>query len=166
MRKSALWIIIVICCIGVTGCAKINPFSPEVQQRINNQDGEIDELKTIQNGINAEIGKVKNDNQILDSQLKDMQQGLLNLKLSSNENSGIQILQGDGALILVFSIIVVGMILAYQYSEMKKNEKVANMLAEIITRNNDENQIEEVFKACMYTDVEESVYKLMSKHQK
>jgi len=146
------------------GCGNL---SPQQDQQIDNQNGKIEELKNIQNGINAEIGKLRQEQNIANSTLKDVQTGVVNLKatLSSNENSGIQILQGDGALIFVFSIIVIGMIL-YHYRDLyKKNEKAANILAQQIASQRNPHADEAVFQAAMYTNVEKEVYHLMTKHQ-
>tara|TARA_Y100000034_G_scaffold43496_3_gene53108 strand:+ start:28938 stop:29447 length:510 start_codon:yes stop_codon:yes gene_type:complete len=151
--------------LSLAGCGNL---SPRQDQRIDNQDGQIEELKNIQNGINAEVGKLRQESEITNSTLKDVQTGMVNFqaKLSSNENSGIQILQGDGALILVFAIAVVGMLLFHYRRLYKKNEKAADLLAQQITNKGDPYLDDVVFSAAMHTDVEAEVYHLMTKHQK
>ena len=101
--------VLILTLLFFSGCG----FSP--RNRLNNQDGQIDELKNNQNGLMSEIGGLKQQSEITDSQLKEVQQGYLNIqnKLSSNENSGVQILQGDGALFLVFATIVICSILYF-----------------------------------------------------
>jgi len=157
-------LIITLCCLTFSGCGNL---SPRLDNDINNSNGEIEELKNIQNGINLELGKLRQNDEITNSQLKDVQKGLLNFnaRLSSNENSGIQILQGDGALILVFAIITIGMILKHYRDLYKKNEKAATILAQQIANKNDPDLEEVVFQAALYTDVEKEVYNLMTKNK-
>jgi hypothetical protein len=151
--------------LSLVGCGNL---SPQQDQRIENQGGEIEELKNIQNGINSEIGKLHQDSEITNSTLKEVQTGMVNFnaKLSSNENSGVQILQGDGALILIFAIAVVGMLLFHYRSLSKKHEKAADLLAQQITNRGDPYLEDIVFAAAMHTDVEKEVYHLITKHQK
>jgi hypothetical protein len=119
----------------ISGCSN---FSPRSQQRINNPNGKIEEIKSNQNGIIAEIGKLKQNTDILGSQLKEVQNGLINIssKLSDNENSGVQILQGDGALILVFAIATIAMILWHR-NKIAEKEKTISILAKEVTNIND-----------------------------
>jgi len=118
-----------------TGCS-VSPFSPRNQQRINN-GGKIDEIKSNQNGIMAEVGKLKQDVQLMNSKLKEVQNGLININsaISRNENSGVQILQGDGSLILVFSVIVFGGMLWYRARAIN-SEKSLNIMAKQVTKYN------------------------------
>lgn len=123
---------------SITGCANVSPFSPKNPQKINNQ-GKIEEIKSNQNGIMAEIGKLKQDAQILESQLKEIQSGLININsaMSRNENSGIQILQGDGSLILVFALVTVGMLLLWYRNRAVTSEKNLFIMArEVVKFNN------------------------------
>lgn len=163
--KNLITLFVLGLSLSLAGCGNL---SPQQEQRINNQDGEIEELKNIQNGINSEIGKLRQESEITNSTLKEVQQGMVNFnaKLSSNENSGIQILQGDGALILIFGIAVVAMLLYHYRSLYKKNEKAANLMAQQIVNRGDPYLDDVVFQAAMYTDVEKEVYNLMTKHQK
>lgn len=124
--------------LSITGCANVSPFSPKNPQKINNQ-GKIEEIKSNQNGIMAEIGKLKQDAQILDSQLKEIQSGLVNINsaISRNENNGVQILQGDGSLILVFALVTVGMLLLWYRNRAVISEKNLSIMAkEVVKFNN------------------------------
>lgn len=151
--------------LSLAGCGNL---SPRLQNEIDNQNGQIEELKNIQNGMNLELGKIRQESEITNSTLEEVQNGMLNFnaKLSSNENSGVQILQGDGALILVFAIAVVAMLLFHYRKLYKKNEKAADLLAQQITNKCDPYLEDVVFQAAMHTDVETEVYHLMTKHQK
>ena len=144
----------------VTGCGN---FSPINRQRINNQ-GSIEDIRSNQNGIMAEIGKLKQDAQILNSQLKEIQNGLVNVNaiLSKNENSGIQILQGDGALILVFSITTLGMILFYR-SKTIQSEKNLDILAKEITKINDAELNDKILQKAVEKGTAKSMLKTLQR---
>lgn len=145
----------------IAGCQN---FSPRMQPEINNPGGKIDEISNNQNGIMAEIGKLKQETQLLNSQLKEVQNGLLNLNLalSRNENSGVQILQGDGALIFVYSLAVVGMLLYWYRDRAIKSEKAAELLATEITKLNDPFLNDNVLRSAMKQDCEQHVYRLLT----
>lgn len=128
---KSLSIITFIAILSIAGCAN---FSPRNRQNINNNQGEI---KNNQQGFMLELGKLKQDTEILNSKLKEIQQGLININsaISRNENNGVQILQGDGALILVFSLSVLCFIF---FTKNKQNEKTLKMLTnKIVEQNND-----------------------------
>jgi len=149
----------------VSGC---NNLSPRLEEQIDNQNGKIDEIRSVQNGISTELGNLRADNEITDSELEALQQGWVNLnaRLSSNDNSGIQILQGDGALIMIFSLAIVGMLLWHYRDKSKKSEKVAEILAQEIVSKKDPALEDKVFLAARHTSVEANVYHLMVKAQK
>ena len=149
----------------VSGC---NNLSPRLEEQIDNQNGKIDEIRRVQNGISTELGNLRADNEITDSELEALQQGWVNLnaRLSSNDNSGIQILQGDGALIMIFSLAIVGMLLWHYRDKSKKSEKVAEILAQEIVSKKDPALEDKVFLAARHTSVEANVYHLMVKAQK
>jgi len=95
--------------------------------------------------------------------VKNMQQGLIN---SNNDNSGIQIFQGDGGLIVGFSIMVIGILAVFHYRSMaRKNKKAAEILAQQIAIYDDVGLDNEVFLAAMNTNVEEDVYHIMVSQQ-
>lgn len=161
--KSFLGIII-LSFLFFTGCAKISPFNPELKQKIENQNGEIEDIKNNQNGLMLELGKVRNENELQARDIRDAQQGLVNLK--GNENSGIQILQGDGALILIFALGTIGMMLVFYYrTKYIKSEKTTEILAQQIALYNDADLDDKVFMAALNTDVESNIYHTMVKSQ-
>lgn len=156
------WIFIVILFIFSQGCAN---FNPRMNPRINNKDGNIEEIKNNQNGVMAEIGKLKQEAEIQNSKLDEVQNGLLNLNasVSRNENSGIQILQGDGALILVFSLAVIAMIL-YWYRERAINgEKTVAIMSKEIAKFNDAELNDNILKAAMLENKEIYVLNILKK---
>jgi len=140
------------------GCGNLSPRG-ELDNRIENSEGEIgslqQELKELQNSINAEIGNIRTNAE----NIQNMQTGILNL---NRENSGIQILQGDGPLVVVFALGAIFLLLAFYYREKsKKSEKVADILAEEVVRENNVNLEDEVFRAAIHGGVEKEVLKII-----
>ena len=95
-----------------------------------------------------------------------MQQGFLNLNAAGvrNENKGIQILQGDGALIMVFSIIALGMFLLYYKNKSDKSEKIANILAEEVMLANDPIINDNILRSARFTPLEKPIFEIMKKN--
>lgn len=153
-----------ICMVATSGCASI---SPRNNPKINNQNGKIDEIKNNQNGIMADIGKLKQDAEIQNSKLKEVQNGLLNLNaaVSRNENSGVQILQGDGALIMVFSLAVIGMLLYWYRDRAVTSEKAADLMAKEIAKFNDPSLNDNILRSAMHKDLEKHIFGLLSKNR-
>lgn len=120
--------------LSISGCAN---FSPRNKQNINNQQGEVGDIQNNQQGFLLELGKMKQEIDIIGSKLKEVQEGLVNINaaVSRNENTGIQILQGDGSLFLVFSCAVLAFIYYYKNRE---NEKLLKTLANKIVEQNNE----------------------------
>lgn len=145
------------------GCGNL---SPRQQQEIDNQNGRIGEIENLANSMKAEVGNLKTQNEIQDSQIGQMQQGLANYQ-SNFENSGVQILSGPGGITVSLIGILVLSIVAMQYRKSaKQHEKTSEILAEQITSLCDPQLEDDVFKAAMFTDVEENVLKVMTKHQR
>ena len=161
--KKTFFIIIFI--IFISGCSN---FNPRLQNRIANENGKIEDIKNNQNGLMLELGKLRNEAQIQNSQLKEVQQGMLNMNnaLSRNENSGIQILQGDGSLMLIFALASIGMLLFHYRNKANNNEKIANMLAVEVARFNDPNLNDNILRTSMFTSVESKMFKLLNTHVK
>jgi hypothetical protein len=163
--RRILTILVVALTLGFTGCAN---FNPKNQPRIDNQNGKIDEIRNNQNGVMLELLKLKQSAELNNSQLKEVQTGLANINaaVTRNENSGVQILQGDGALILVFGLGVVGMLLYWYRDRAVKSEKAANIMAREIARFNDAVLNDNILRAAMNTETEAHVFHLLTKHQK
>jgi hypothetical protein len=86
--------------------------------------------------------------------------------LKGNDNSGVQILQGDGALIMVYSLCVIAMLLIYYYrTKLVKSEKTAEIFAQQIALHNSVDLNDKVFMAALNTDVEHDVYHAMVRNQ-
>ena len=156
-------LIILIAALGLlsfTGCGNLSPRN-DLENKINGNKNEIDNL---QNSINMEIGKLRNQTEVNARDLRNLQQGFINY---NRENSGIQILQGEGPLILVFAIAVVFMILWFQTrNQAKKAEKAADILAETIVMEDDIEIENAVFNAAIHCGVEKEMLKAFTKYQK
>jgi hypothetical protein len=146
-----------------SGCGNLSPRN-DLENKINNQNGKIGEIENLQNSIKAEMGNIKNQTEVNAKNLKNMQQGLINY---NRDNSGIQILQGDGALILIFGIATVFGILWFSARDRAiKSEKATDVLAEALVQEDNIELENQVFSAAMHSGVEEQVLKAMTKHQK
>ena len=118
-----------------SGCG--GNLSPRNKQNINSQ-GPIGDIQNNQQGFLLELGKMKQEVDIIGSKLKEVQEGLVNINaaISRNENTGVQVLQGDGALFLVFSCAVLVFIF---YHKNKQNEKLLKTITNKIVETDDDN---------------------------
>ena len=161
--KSLITIGLVALALTLSGCQN---FSPRQRQDINNQDGKIGEIENLANSMKAELGNLKSQAEITDSQLEKIQQGLANIQ-SNNENSGVQILSGPGGLMIGVVAILAAVCIALMYRrEWKVQERTADMLTQLVVSKNDPDLEEAVFRAAMYTDMEENVLTLVKKHKR
>ena len=148
--------------IFAPGCGNL---SPRQQPRIDDNQGQIQEMESMANSMKAEIMKLQSQADIQNSKLDKIQQGLVNYQ-HTNENSGVQILSGSGGIIVAIVAIIGAVVLVIFYrTQAKKAEKTANILAERIVSYQDPDLEDLIFKAAMYTDVEENVLTVMRKFQ-
>jgi len=161
MKKIFLMFILVSAFLS--GCANFNPRN---QNKINNQNGQIEDIRSNQNGVMAEIGKIRQDISTQNSKLKEIQSGLVNLNaaISRNENSGVQIIQGDGALIFIFSLIVIGMLMFWYRDRAVKSEKTSEILAQEVAKFNDPHLNEAILKSAVNQKTAKQIYQLIKKH--
>lgn len=145
-----------------SGCANFNPRN---QPKIENQNGKIEDIRNNQNGVMAEIGKLRQEMSVQNSKLKEIQNGLVNINaaVSRNENTGVQIIQGDGALIFVFSLIVIAMLMFWYRDRAVKSEKTSEIMAKEIAKFNDPALNESVLKAAIDAKRGLHVYNLIKK---
>jgi hypothetical protein len=158
--KNKILTLTAFCLIFMSGCGNL---SPRQDQEIDNSNGKIDEIKNNQNGIMSELGTLKNQQEIQNSRLDRVQQGMMNIQ-SNYENSGVQIFSGPGGLIVAIVGFICSTILVLHYRlQAKTFEKTSSILAERIVNTNDPELEDQVFQAAMYTNVEENVLNLMKK---
>ena len=162
MKNLLLLAILSISVISV-GCANFNPRN---QPRIDRNSGRVEDMQSNQNGVMAELGRIRQEMSNTNSKLKEIQTGMVNLNtaVSRNDNTGIQIIQGDGALIFIFSIIVLGMFLYWYRDRAIKSEKTTEMMAKEIARYNDPVLNEQVLRAAVDNDRGREVYTLIKKN--
>lgn len=149
----------ILATILFSGC---NNFSPRLpKQEIENQNGRINGLENNQNALKIEIGRIANELGIQNSQVREMQQGWMNLQatVSRNDNSGIQILQGDGALFIVFATVTLAMLFYYVF-QMEKYKKATSILAREIVKYENVDLKNRVLLASENTDVEQLIFRL------
>ena len=160
LTMKTLHHIFVFSILFISGCGNL---SPRQDQKINNENGKIDDITNNQNGILAEIGKLKNQLDIQNSTLDKIQQGMINVQ-SNNENSGVQILSGNGGLLIAFFGFTCLSVIALHYQRKAKiNGDTANLLAKQIVELNDYNLENSVFIAALNTPLEENVLRIMKK---
>ena len=162
---KGIFLILAFGMLALSGCVDL---SPRNNSPIDNKDGHIDEIRNNQNGVMAEIGKLKQTAEIQNSKLKEVQNGMVNLNaaLSRNENNGVQILQGDGALILVFSLSVIGMLLYWFHDRAVTSEKSSDIMAKEVIRFNNPILNDNILRAAMHTTAESKIYATLVKHQR
>ncbi len=165
MRTILVWAALAISIFSMAGCAKMDP---RLDNKINNQNGKIDSIKNNQNGVQAEIGNLKKQQEMNNAQLKDVQDGYVNMKnqMFNRENSGVQILSGDSVLFMIFGLGLFALVMWHYRSMAKRNEQAANIMAQQIAASEDEELNDKVFRAAMHTDAERDIYHLIMKHKK
>lgn len=152
-------ILLVFFTLVASGCMDLSPFSPNQKNQIDNQNGKIEDIKSNQNGIMLDFLKLRNEQELIARDIKNLQQGLIN---QNNENSGVQIFQGDGGLAIGFAIIVVLILCIYHYkTTASRNQKSAEILAEQVAIYNDQDLENSVFLSAMNSESEEHIYNLM-----
>lgn len=146
----------------LSGCANFNPLN---KPRIQNQNGKIEDIKNNQNGLMVELGQVRQELSAQNSKLKEIQSGLVNINsaISRNENTGIQIIQGDGALIFIFSIIVIAMFLFYYRDRAIKSEKTNQLMAREIARMNNPKLESDLIQSSVMSGNSQEIYELIKK---
>jgi hypothetical protein len=162
MRNLILTFVALLGLVMLPGCGNL---SPRQEQEIDNQNGKIGEIENLANSMKLELGNLKTQNDIQDSQIGQMQQGMVNLQ-SNYQNSGVQIFSGPGGLVAGIIGMIVAAIFAIHYRGVAKVQtKAAEVLAQTIAMYDDPQLEDNVFQAAMFTDAEEPVLKLMKKHK-
>ena len=153
--------------LALPGCGNL---SPRQEQEIDNKDGKIGEIENLANSNKLELGTMQSQAEITNSELEKIQHGLANIQnISENKNNGVQILSGNGGLIITIvgalGIVVIFVFAVHYRSEAKKYEKTADMLAQRIVSWDDPELEDQIFQAAMYTSVEDKVLKLINRHK-
>jgi hypothetical protein len=159
MYKSLL-ILVTIISVSLSGCANFNPRN---NPKIENQNGKIEDIRTNQNGVMAELMKTRQDLSAQNSLLKEIQSGLVNINsaISRNENTGVQIIQGDGALIFIFALIVIAMFLFYYRNRAISSEKTNELMVREIARFNNQKLEANILSSAVEENKGKDVYQII-----
>jgi len=106
MKKTFVLAIALI----LSGC-NFSPLSPSNRPNIRN-NGDVGDIKSNQQGIMAELLNLKNRMDVMAQEIENIQNGFIN---HNNKNSGIQIFQGDGGLLVGFSCMALLAMVAINY---------------------------------------------------
>ena len=148
------------------GCGNLSPRNEGKIGRINNKRGKIDglqqEMKNLQGSINNEL-KVNAE------KLDNLQEGMI-VSRKDNTNQGVQILQGDGVLVLILSLAmlttVAGMGVLYYKSKTEKAEKATQLLSDEIAMCNNPDLEDKIFIAAKHAGLQKEMLGIIAKSQK
>jgi hypothetical protein len=144
--------------IFITGC-NISPLSPSNRPRINNNGGEIGDIKNNQNGIMSDLLTIKQRLDVVSRDIENLQNGFIN---SNNKNFGVQIFQGDGGLAVGLSIIVILALVAANYKlKSDKYKKTAEIFGKEIAKLNNVDLENKIFMSALSSKVEKNVYSIL-----
>lgn len=151
--------VIILIILLLSGCQN---FSPRQRQEIDNRDGKINgQMDNLSNSLKLELLKLQQNDEIHAQSIDKIQKGMVNLQ-NNYQNNGVQILSGSGGLLFSFLTLISALALVLYYrKKTAQSDKASSILAEKILERDDVILKEEVFKAALYTDVEEKIYKLM-----
>lgn len=163
MRK--LWLLLVVgAMLYVSGCGNLSGnLSPRLAPRQHqNIQGKIGEIESDQNSNRMEMLNLKHQVEVQGSELNRVQEGMGN----AQNNGTIQILSGPGGLLAVV-IVLLGCtaVIIYYHNEAKIHKKAAEIMAQQLVAEERPDIKDSVLKMAMYTDAEETVYKLLKKHE-
>ena len=111
-----------------------------------------------------ELGKVNQKQELIGRDIENAQEGILNLKGSSN--SGVQIFSGDSGILSLVIVLFALIYSIYHYrSKFLRSTKTSEILAQQIAIKNDSELDDKVFMSALNTEVEKDIYHLMIKNQ-
>jgi len=154
-------LIIAILVASTIGCANISPLSPRNNNRINNQNGTLEDIKNNQNGVMADLANVRSKLELMARDVENIQQGFMN---SNNRNYGVQIFQGEGGLIAGVALIaVLGLLVLNYRSKAEKYKKTAEIMGREIRSLRNKDLENNIFMSALSDKVEENVYNILRK---
>lgn len=155
--KKTIAAVLVASAMLASGC-NLSPFSPNNRHRIKNS-GEIGDTNSNQNGIMAEIGKIKNRMDVMAQDIENLQSGLIN---TNNRNFGVQIFQGEGGLAAGVVVVVALALLAVNYKlQSNRYKKTAEILGQQVRKKASQADEEEIYTAALARRVEREVYGIL-----
>lgn len=154
-------IIIAFLFMSIIGCAKISPLSPNNKQNINNQNGSIEEIKSNQNGLMADLANIRSKLELMARDVENLQQGFMN---SNNRNYGVQIFQGEGGLMAGVALLSVLCFLVFNYrNKAEKYRKSTEIMGKEIRALKNKELENNIFMSALEAKVEENVYRAIRK---
>ena len=153
--------ILLLTLIFLSGCAKISPLSPNLNNKINN-NGEIDQIKNNQNGVMTDLLSLKSKLDVVARDIENLQSGYIN---KNNRNYGIQIFHGDGGLIVGFGIFTMLGFLIYRYRlEALKYKKTAEIIGNEVKKLKNLDMENRIFMTALSHKVEKNTYEVLKKN--
>jgi hypothetical protein len=155
-------ILIAFLCCFITGC-NVSPLSPRNNNKINNQNGTMEDIKSNQNGLMADLANIRSKLELMARDVENLQQGFMN---SNNRNYGVQIFQGEGGLIAGLGLIAILGLLTYNYkTKADRYKKTAELLGRqfksIIPKNKELET--NLYMSALGEKIEEEVYNILRK---
>lgn len=150
--------ILFLLAVFTTGC-NVSPLSPSNRPRINNNGGEIGDIKNNQNGIMSDLLTIKQRLDVVSRDIENLQNGFIN---SNNKNFGVQIFQGDGGLAVGLSLIVILSLIAANYKlKSDRYKKTAEIFGKEIAKLNNVDLENKIFMSALSNKVEKNVYSIL-----
>jgi hypothetical protein len=154
---------ILLITIFLAGC-QVNPLSPKLNNRINNSQGEIDDIKNNQNGLMADLLNLKGKLDVVAKEIENIQNGYIN---KNNRNYGIQIFHGDGGAIIGFSLLCFLLYLIYNYRlQAIKYKKTSEIIGEEVKKLKDLDLENRIFMMAISNHVEKNTYEALNPDKK
>lgn len=155
-------ILVVLLAFFTTGCGNLSPREDGRIGRINNKNGQIsglkEEVKNLQGSIDA-------NNKITAQKIDNLQQGIITTR-KDNTNQGVQILQGDGVLVLILAlgtlltVSILGVL--YYKSKSDKSEKATQVLADEVAMHNDPDLEDRIFVAARHAGLQKEILDVLA----
>lgn len=153
--KKLLFILMAVLLVTSLGCGNLSPRNDGKMGRINNKKGKIDglseEMKNLQGSVNKEL-------RVQAGKLDNLQEGMI---VSRKDNTGVQILQGDGVLVLVLALAMLatagGLGVLYYKNRFQKAEKATQLLANEVTMHNNLELEDKIFTAARHAGLHKEV---------
>ena len=158
MKPKIMFVAVMVAAGLVSGC-NFSPLSPPNRQNIRNNNGEIGDIKSNQQGIMAEMLNLKNRMDVMAQNIENLQNGFIN---HNNKNSGVQIFQGDGGLLVGISCIALLAMVALNYKfKSDKYRKTAEIFGERIKSMNKPELEDEILLGAMAKKVETEAFRIL-----
>lgn len=148
-----------IAILAISGC-NFSPLSPSNRPNIRN-NGDVGDIKNNQQGIMAELMNMKNRMDVMAQEIENIQNGFIN---HNNKNSGVQIFQGDGGLLVGISCLALFAMVALNYKlKSDKYKKTAEIFGNRIKSMNRPDVEEEILIGAMAKKVETEVFNILKR---